>query len=88
MKSFKLVAKLDGFTVAIKEVVVDFSMQSMKMGFNAFHLTRNKGLRVVEDWQTSILLPICVSKQTDWLMNLSIRTEDKEYKAVIPLTIK
>ncbi len=88
MQPFKLLAKLNNFDERITEVVADFSMQSMKMGFNYFRLAQNKSADVTGYWQTSILLPVCVSKQTDWLMHFVVKTENRTYKVAIPLTIK
>ncbi len=88
MQTFKLLAKLNNFDETITDVVVDFSMQSMKMGFNYFRLAQNKSADITGYWQTSILLPVCVSKQTDWLMQFVVKTENRTYKVAIPLTIK
>ncbi len=87
MQSFKLLARIDGINEPIKEVAVDFSMPSMKMGFNHFLLIKNTAEAVAGNWQSSILLPVCVSKRTDWLMKFVIKTDNKIYQAVIPLQI-
>jgi len=87
MKSFKLLAKLNNFNSSIKKVQVNFSMQSMKMGFNHFQLLEVKNTNSSRYWQTSILLPVCVSRRTDWLMTLSIIAEDTIYQVGIPLQI-
>ncbi len=88
MKTFKLLARLSGYNSEVEEVVVDFSMQSMQMGANYFRLVKNSKTGIPGDWQTSVLLPVCTSRRTDWLMNFTVKSGSKIYKVVTPLTIR
>ncbi|MBN4080712.1 hypothetical protein JYT31_03505, partial [Beggiatoa alba] len=67
----------------INALTVNFSMTSMNMGLNKFGLKKNQ-----DHWQTSILLPVCISKRTDWKMKFFIETANKIYKTDILLQIK
>jgi len=88
MKSFKLSAILNGFNVSDKVLNVDFSMKSMQMGRNNFKLVKYKNTAAKEYWSASILLPLCVSKRTDWLVTLAIIVDNKRYQLSIPLEIQ
>lgn len=89
MLSFDLNANLKNFASDVERISATFVMQSMSMGINSFTLKKHK-LTGVDDtiWRTSILLPICVSKRSDWEMTLMIETTEIIYKARIPLQIE
>jgi len=71
----------------VKSMNAVFSMNSMEMGLNKFQF--KQGFHSKEDdWQSLILLPICTSKRTDWIMIINLETENKIYRAQVPLQIK
>ncbi|MBL8539378.1 MAG: hypothetical protein JNK68_03305 [Betaproteobacteria bacterium] len=49
-------------------VDADFSMPDMEMLPNRYQLTRTADGR----WQTSVMLPVCVSGRADWLLALRV----------------
>ncbi len=87
MHKFFLKLNMEGFDKKIESMSVQFSMKSMDMGFNRFYIKRRNPTNNTY-WQTSVLLPVCTSKRTDWEMQLEVATSDSLYKAVIPLQIK
>ena len=87
MHKFFLELNMGGFDKKIESMSVQFSMKSMDMGVNRFNIQRQSPTNNTY-WQTSVLLPVCTSKRTDWEMQLEVATNDSVYKAVIPLQIK
>jgi hypothetical protein len=55
---------------AVKNIHVDFAMQSMEMGLNRYRLSpaNQSG-----DWQAEVTLPICVQGRSDW--NILVEVE-------------
>lgn len=94
MQPFQLFANLQNFTLPVENVVVSFKMKSMNMGINTFRLSRNQhDANQQNRWRVSILLPVCTSKRTDWLMNIKIEVkvtgeERRLYQVEIPLNIQ
>lgn len=96
MQPFNLVAQVYNFNSDIDTISVTFSMKSMMMGFNKFKLTKitNRHAEAdpalesdAEQWQASILLPVCVSKRSDWQMLVRVETSAKNYEVDIPIQI-
>ena len=88
MKRFTLRVQLKNFRSKVKEVSVKFSMKSMNMGQNNFQLLPvNKNVQNLDLWKTSLLLPVCTSKRTDWEMTVSIMTNSTIYMKTILLDI-
>lgn len=94
MQPFKLVAEAHNFNSDINSISVVFSMQSMDMGFNKFKFTKTKILNSsdnakpdLELWQASILLPVCVSKRSDWEMLVRVETATRIFEVDIPVQI-
>ena len=82
MKSFGISTKFENFNNTIDNVSVTFKMKSMDMGLNKFSLNKqdiSSGISGL--WLGNILLPICVSKRSDWEMQLNIETEKNIYLA-------
>ena len=88
MKAFTLKAEMVGFNSEIKQVSARFLMQSMNMGVNTFRLLKAEKIANSHFWQATILLPVCVSKRTDWIMQFQLIADDKMYQALVPLQIK
>lgn len=95
MRPFKLEAQVNDFNSDIDTISATFSMKSMDMGFNKFKLTRkvlpDSGTKAGTDidlWQTSILLPVCTSKRSDWKMQIRIETLKNNFVVDIPIRIK
>jgi len=82
MKSFGISTKFENFNNTIDNVSVTFKMKSMDMGLNKFSLNRQDiSNEISELWLGNILLPICVSKRSDWEMQLKIENEKNIYLA-------
>jgi len=80
MKSFSISTKFENFNRTIDNVSVTFKMKSMDMGLNKFSLNKQDiSSGISELWLGNILLPICVSKRSDWEMQLNIETEKNIY---------
>jgi len=89
MKRFTLIAQLKNFRSNVNEVSVKFSMKSMNMGQNNFQLLpANYNVQNSDRWKTSLLLPICTSKRTDWEMTVSVMTKNTTYVKTILLDIR
>lgn len=89
MQPFNISVKLKNFSNDIEAVTVKFLMKSMNMGMNIFVLERNQNnILNATQWQSKILLPICVSKRSDWDMILKIETKNVIYELKTPLQIE
>lgn len=88
MQAFRLNAGLLNFVTEIENISASFSMTSMSMGINRFVLQPHDTQARNSYWQTSVLLPVCISKRSDWLMVFKVETATKTYKASIPLEIE
>ena len=90
MRPFKLSAQVQNFNSNITAISASFIMKSMEMGFNKFKLTRKEFSNPnseTEMWLASILLPVCVSKRSDWEMRVRVETSKNIFEAVIPVQI-
>ena len=89
MQPFNISVKLKNFSNDIEAVTVKFLMKSMNMGMNIFVLKTNQNnVLNATQWQSKILLPICVSKRSDWDMVLKIETKNVIYELKTPLQIE
>ena len=80
MKLFSISTNFEKFNSTIDNVSVTFKMKSMDMGLNKFSLSRQDiPNEISELWLGDILLPICVSKRSDWEMRLKIETKKNIY---------
>jgi len=90
MRPFKLLAQVQNFNSNITAISASFTMKSMAMGFNKFKLTRKEISNTdpeTETWLASILLPVCVSKRSDWEMSVRVETSKNIFEADIPIQI-
>lgn len=88
MKSFSVSTKFENFNSGIDNVSVTFKMKSMDMGLNKFSLNRQDiSNGISELWLGNVLLPVCVSKRSDWEMQLNIETENNIYLAEASIII-
>jgi len=80
MKTFSISTKFKNFSTTIDNISVTFKMKSMDMGLNKFSLNK-QGISsgTPELWLGNVLLPICVSKRSDWEMRLKIETKKNIY---------
>ena len=89
MQPFNISVKLKNFSNDIEAVTVNFLMKSMNMGMNIFVLEPNqKTILNTTQWQSKILLPVCVSKRSDWDMILKNETKNSIYELKTPLQIE
>ncbi|MCB5188540.1 hypothetical protein LG200_11080 [Methylobacillus caricis] len=51
-------------------VLAKFDMRDMQMGLNQYRFVRQQD----GDWLAKVTLPVCMSGQSDWLMNLELDT--------------
>lgn len=90
MVPFKLSAEVFNFNSNIEKISALFSMKSMKMGFNTFRLSKQQHSNITDEfdlWAASVLLPVCVSKRTDWNVTVKIETATKIFEVDIPVEI-
>lgn len=90
MEPFKVSAEVFNFNSNIEKISALFSMKSMKMGFNTFRLTKQQHSSITGEsdlWAASVLLPVCVSKRTDWNVTVKIETAAKIFEVDIPVEI-
>lgn len=64
-------------------VTVDFQMVGMDMGVNRYPLIRSHD----GTYHQNIILPVCTTRRTDWVADLSFSTTAGTYVAKIPFTI-
>ena len=70
---------------AVKNIHVDFAMQSMQMGLNRYRLMQ---VNQSGDWLAEVTLPICMQGRSDWNMLVEIETEDGLKRFQLPFTAK
>ena len=90
MRPFKLSAQVQNFNLEITAMSVTFTMKSMEMGFNKFKLNKigiSNTSAETDTWLTSIILPVCVSKRSDWKMQVRVETLKNIFEADIPIQI-
>ncbi len=69
----------------IKNIHVDFVMQSMKMGLNRYRLIQ---VNQSADWQAEVILPICVQGRSDWKMLIEIDSSNEIKRFQLPFAAK
>lgn len=67
-----------GKTVA-DDVVLNFQMPNMSMGLNQF-MAEQVDIRNTPEWQVPVLLPVCASGRTGWMMDLVMSVENVRYR--------
>jgi len=89
MKTFKVKVAVDNFDEEITGISALFSMKSMDMGLNRFDFKKvSQESTSLNNWYSSVLLPVCTTKRTDWIMTVNIETQKKIYQTITPLQIK
>jgi hypothetical protein len=68
---------------AVKNIHIDFAMQSMEMGLNRYRLIQANQSR---DWQAEVTLPICVQGRSDWNMLVEVEAEGKLQRFQLPFS--
>lgn len=74
-----------GADATINSVVLDLQMQGMNMGVNRFSL-QPEATRPGR-WSGKLLLPLCVSGRSDWLVNVEVGTATGQYQVQFPLQV-
>jgi hypothetical protein len=68
---------------AVKNIHVDFAMQSMEMGLNRYRLIQ---ANQSGDWQAEVTLPICVQGRSDWNMLVEVEAGGKVQRFQLPFS--
>ena len=68
---------------AVKNIHVDFAMQSMEMGLNRYRLIQADQSG---DWQAEVTLPICVQGRSDWNMLVEVEAGGKVQRFQLPFS--
>ena len=76
------------FKKRIKSIKVSFKMKSMNMGNNVFVLNKRLSNKERLNWNTTAVLPICVSGRPDWISTLEVIIENKKYILEFPIQVK
>ena len=65
---------------AVASATVDFQMVDMYMGVNRYGLQRQaEGV-----WSREVMLPVCATGRSDWLMYLWVEQDGKRYQWALP----
>ncbi|MHB1230912.1 MAG: hypothetical protein ACYCY3_11485 [Halothiobacillus sp.] len=72
-----------GLAKDLGSVSVDFQMVGMDMGINQYPLTRLAS----NEYQQTIILPVCTTTRTDWVATLNFTTTSGVFIAKIPFVV-
>jgi hypothetical protein len=67
----------------VKNIHIDFAMQSMEMGLNRYRLIQ---ANQSGDWQAEVTLPICVQGRSDWNMLVEVEAEGMLQRFQLPFS--
>jgi hypothetical protein len=67
----------------IEAVTVTFSMKGMEMGLNRYRLQQQSDGR----WNADVILPICTSGRSDWIVGLELSGVERRYSVDIPFVL-
>lgn len=67
----------------IKSITTTFSMLGMEMGLNQFKMSEIG----TGQWQGQVILPVCSSRRTDWIVEVLLETDESLYRAEYPLQV-
>ncbi len=85
MKRFQIFAKaVDGSTIQLDAVDVQFSMKDMYMGENHYALHKQDQT----NWQADVVLPVCASGHSDWILEVLARSGDQVYRVEMPFQLE
>ncbi len=70
--------------MTVERVEIDFVMDGMNMGLNRYTLAAAGENR----WHASAILPMCISRRSDWLADVKIYAKQGTWTARFPFQIK
>lgn len=80
LKPFEISARIEGAR-NVEQVVIDFQMVGMDMGFNRYRLLTEGDM-----WKGSATLPVCTTSRNDWLAVLEFNYQGRDYRLHFPFT--
>lgn len=85
LSPFVAAVEIEPAAATINSVVLDLEMQGMNMGVNRFALQREAAQP--GRWSGKLLLPLCVSGRSDWLVNVEVDSAGGQYQVQFPLQV-
>ena len=85
LKRFQLHVKTtESSTIVLDGIDLQFSMQGMYMGEQHYALHKKNQT----DWQANLVLPVCTSGRSDWIVELLARSGGRIYQARFPFQLQ
>lgn len=78
-RPFRVRAVVSKQSGSVSAIEVAFAMKGMDMGVNRYRLVR-KG----DHWESLVVLPVCTTGRTDWIVRMSVSSNNREYRAEFP----
>ncbi len=72
----------------IKQATIDFQMKNMPMGINRFVLKKAGLKEGKQQWQSQIILPVCVTGRVDWYAQVDIVMDGVDYRVITPVIVQ
>ncbi len=72
----------------VESINIDFKMTNMDMGKNYFKLERIQSENIKQNWHGNAILPVCVTKRTEWFSELELVAKDNIYVFSFPLSVQ